>query len=54
MKRLDTLVSALVLRRTKEEIGDTLHLTEKVVETHQIHLKSEEYDVYRVLYQEAR
>ena len=54
MKRLDTLVSALVLRRTKEEIGDSLRLTEKIVKTHQIQLKPEENDVYRVLFREAQ
>lgn len=54
MRRLDTVVSALVLRRTKEEIGDALQLTEKRVETHNIRLCPEEDKVYKVLFQEAR
>ena len=54
MRRLNTMVSALVLRRTKEEIGDRLHLTKRLVETHNICLRPEEDDVYKVLFQEAR
>ena len=57
MQRLNTMVSSLVLRRTKEEMGKELaqlKLTNKMVETHRIKLAEEENRVYQVLFREAR
>lgn len=54
MKRLDTVVSSLVLRRTKEDINKTLNLTKRNVESHTITLQEEEKQVYSILFTEAR
>ena len=55
MQRLNTIVSGLVLRRTKEEMGpELLKLTKRVVETHQVQLKPAEQQVYDALFFEAR
>lgn len=55
MKRLDTVVSSLVLRRTKEDVDKvTLNLTKRNVTSHTIHLKEEEKQVYDILFSEAR
>ena len=54
MKRLDTVVSSLVLRRTKEDIDKTLNLTKRTVESHTITLHDEEKQVYTILFTEAR
>lgn len=54
MKRLDTVVSSLVLRRTKEDIDKTLNLTKRSIESHTIALQDEEKQVYRILFTEAR
>ena len=51
MQRLNTIVSGLVLRRTKEELGpELLKLTKRVVETHRIQLKPSEQQVYDTLF----
>ena len=55
MKRLDTVVSSLVLRRTKDDMDKvTLNLTKRNVTSHTIHLKDEEKQVYDILFSEAR
>ena len=54
MKRLDTVVSSLVLRRTKEDINKTLNLTKRSIESHTITLQDEEKQVYSILFTEAR
>ena len=55
MQRLNTIVSGLVLRRTKGEMGpELLKLTKRVVETHQVQLKPAEQQVYDALFFEAR
>ena len=56
MQRLNTMVSTMVLRRTKEEMTERkqLDLTERKVETHMIQLRKEERDIYHVLFTEAR
>ena len=55
MKRLDTVVSSLVLRRTKEELDrSTLSLTQRNVTSHTIELLQEEKQVYDILFAEAR
>ena len=55
MQRLNTIVSGLVLRRTKEELGpELLKLTKRVVETHQIQLRPAEQQVYDALFFVAR
>ena len=54
MKRLDTVVSSLVLRRTKQDIDKTLNLTKRSVESHTITLQDEEKQVYSILFTEAR
>ena len=54
MKRLDTVVSSLVLRRTKEDIDKTLNLTKRTDESHTISLQEEEKQVYTILFTEAR
>ena len=54
MKRLDTVVSSLVLRRTKEDIDKMLNLTKRSVESHTITLQDEEKQVYSILFTEAR
>jgi SNF2 family DNA or RNA helicase len=54
MRRLDTVVSSLVLRRTKEDINKTLKLTRRSIESHTISLQDEEKQVYSILFTEAR
>ena len=56
MQRLNTMVSSLVLRRTKEDtsISKMLQLTKREEETHLIELSPEEQEVYKVLFTEAR
>ena len=55
MQRLNTMVSSLVLRRTKEELsGGVLKLTKKIETRHTIKLRPEEMIVYKYLYSEAR
>ena len=55
MQRLNTIVSGLVLRRTKEEMGpELLKLTKRMVETHKVQLKPAEQQVYDSLFFEAR
>lgn len=55
MKRLDTVVSSLVLRRTKEDVDKMmLNLTKRDITSHTIHLKEEEKQVYDILFSEAR
>lgn len=55
MQRLNTIVSGLLLRRTKEEMApELLKLTKRVVETHQVQLKPAEQQVYDALFFEAR
>ena len=55
MQRLNTIVSGLVLRRTKDEMApELLKLTKRVVETHQVQLKPAEQQVYDALFFEAR
>ena len=55
MQRLNTIVSGLVLRRTKEEMGpELLKLTKRMVETHRVQLKPAEQQVYDALFFEAR
>lgn len=54
MKRLNTVVSSLVLRRTKEDIDKTLNLTKRSIESHTITLQDEEKQVYSILFTEAR
>ena len=55
MQRLNTMVSSLVLRRTKEELsGGILKLTKKIETRHTIKLRPEEMIVYKYLYSEAR
>lgn len=56
MQRLNTLVSTLVLRRTKEEMTERrqITLTKKEVRTHMVQLRQQEGDVYHVLFQEAQ
>ena len=55
MKRLDTVVSSLVLRRTKEDINNkTLNLTQRSVHSHPIQLLEGERQVYDILFAEAR
>ena len=55
MKRLDTVVSSLVLRRTKEDVDKvTLSLTKRSITSHTIQLKEEEKQVYDILFAEAR
>ena len=55
MKRLDTVVSSLVLRRTKEDLDkSTLSLTQRNVTSHTIQLLQEEKQVYDILFAEAR
>lgn len=53
MQRLNTMVSSLMLRRTKEEMSE-LKLTDKEVKTHMVQMRQEESDVYRVLFQESQ
>ena len=56
MRRLNTLVSTLVLRRTKEEMTERrlITLTNKEVRTHMVQLQEKEREVYQVLFQEAQ
>ena len=54
MRRINTMVTSLMLRRTKEEIQDQIHLTQKFVETHVITLRQEEKDIYDVLFKKAQ
>ena len=54
MRRLDTVVSSLVLRRTKDDVDNTLNLTKRNVTSHPIHLKEEEKQAYDILFSEAR
>ena len=55
MKRLDTVVSSLVLRRTKEDVDKkALKLTKRNTEFHTIKLLEEEKQVYDILFAEAR
>ena len=54
MKRLDTVVSSLVLRRTKEDIDKALNLTKRSIESHTITLQDGEKQVYHILFTEAR
>ncbi len=56
MSRLNTVVSSLVLRRTKEEMSERkqLKLTERKVTTHMIQMRKEDRDIYDVLFTEAQ
>lgn len=55
MERLNTMVASLVLRRTKEELGDdTLKLTKRIETRHSITLKAQEMEIYTHIYNEAR
>lgn len=55
MQRLNTMVSSLVLRRTKEDLSSgTLQLTKKVVTQHRIDLKEDEMAIHQYMYTEAR
>ncbi len=55
MQRLNTMVSSLVLRRTKQELGpEMLKLTQRLVETHYIQLCEEEDEVYKELFKDAQ
>lgn len=53
MQRLDTVVSSLVLRRTKLEV-ETLKLPQRMVEYHQLSFSLEEQVIYDVLFAAAR
>ena len=59
MQELNTMVSGLVLHRTKGELGpqlepELLKLTKQVVETYHIQLKPSEQQVHDVLFFVAR
>ena len=56
MRRLNTMVSSLVLRRTKEELAERkeLTLTHREINSHMITLRQEEKDIYQVIFDEAR
>lgn len=55
MQRLNTMVSSLVLRRTKQELGpEKLELTQRVVCTHYIQLAEKEDEVYKELFKDAQ
>ena len=53
MQRLNTMVSSLVLRRTKEEMT-VLKLTRRIVEVHSLQLPQEQQEVYDVIFHWAR
>ena len=55
MQRLNTMVSSLVLRRTKAEMsGELLKLTKRQVETHSLHLSQQEQEIYNALFTETK
>ena len=56
MRRLNTMVSSLMLRRTKEEMEEKqqLKLTKRDVVTHMIKLRPMEREIYQVLFKEAQ
>ena len=53
MQRLNTVVSTLVLRRTKQEV-ESLKLPQRMVEYHQLSFSPEEQVIYNVLFAAAR
>jgi len=53
MQRLNTMVSGLVLRRTKDEL-DCLKLPEKIVTEHSIELNDAESNIHQYMYNEIR
>ncbi len=55
MQRLNTMVSSLVLRRTKQELGpEMLMLTQRLAHTHYIELSEKEDEVYKALFKDAQ
>ena len=53
MQRLNTVVSSLVLRRTKQEV-ESLKLPQRLVEYHRLRFSQEEQIIYDVLFAAAR
>lgn len=56
MRRLNMMVSSMVLRRTKEEMKERkeLELPDRTVQIHSIQLRQLEKDIYQVLFAEAQ
>lgn len=54
MQRLKTMITVLLLRRTKEDIAATHKLPEKLIHTHTVDLSVEEQNVYDALFTDAR
>lgn len=56
MRRLNTMVSSLVLRRTKKEMCERqqLALPEREVRTHRVQMSQEESNIHQVLFMEAQ
>ena len=55
MQRLNTMVSSLVLRRTKADLNpDHLCLTKKIVIQHSIKLSEDEMAIHRYMFIEAK
>ncbi len=55
MQRLNTMVSSLVLRRTKADLNpDHLRLTKKIVIQHSIKLSEDEMAIHRYMFIEAK
>ncbi len=55
MQRLNTMVSSLVLRRTKDDLSsENFQLTKKMVTQHSVDLNEDEMAIHRYMYTEAR
>ena len=56
MRRLNMMVSSMVLRRTKEEMTERkeLELPDRTVQIHSIQLCQLEKNIYQVLFAEAQ